>query len=40
MLLGGLEGLGSKGRLYAEAYHGWDTVLDQLFDIYRRILGR
>lgn len=40
MLLGGLEGLGSKGRRYAEAYHGWDTVLDQLFDIYRRILGR
>jgi alpha-1,6-mannosyltransferase len=32
--------LGARGRLYAEAHHGWDTVLDCLFDIYRRILGR
>jgi alpha-1,6-mannosyltransferase len=32
--------LGARGRLYAEAYHGWDTVLDRLFDIYRRVLER
>jgi alpha-1,6-mannosyltransferase len=34
-----LHALGGKGRSYAEAHHGWDTVFDQLFHTYRRILG-
>ncbi len=38
-LLGGdLGGLGAAGRRYAEAEHGWDAVLDRLFDIYRDVL--
>ncbi|MFL5401370.1 MAG: glycosyltransferase [Gemmatimonadales bacterium] len=40
MLGSNLEPLGARGRAYAEAHHGWDTVLDQLFDIYRRVLSR
>lgn len=31
--------LGVRGRAFAEAHHGWDQVFDQLFDIYRRVLG-
>ena len=31
--------LGALGRSYAEAHHGWETVLDRLFETYRRILG-
>ena len=39
-LLGGdLASLGARGRAYAEAHHGWDRVLDGLFEIYRGILG-
>jgi alpha-1,6-mannosyltransferase len=40
LLTGELGVLGARGRLYAEAHHGWDTVLDRLFGIYRGILGR
>jgi alpha-1,6-mannosyltransferase len=35
-----LAALGRSGREYAEVHHGWDAILDRLFDIYRRILGR
>ena len=31
--------LGSRGRAYTEAHHGWETVLDRLFETYRRILA-
>jgi alpha-1,6-mannosyltransferase len=45
-LVGAAEGLvrqnllllGQRGRSYAEAHHGWDRVLRQLFDVYRSIL--
>lgn len=40
MFAGELSRLGARGRSYAEAHHGWDTVLDRLFEVYRRILGR
>ena len=40
LLSGDLRSLGVRGRVYAEAHHGWDTVLDRHFDIYRRILDR
>ena len=40
LLSGDLGALGSYGRRYAEAHHGWDTVLEKLFDVYRRILNR
>ena len=33
-----LASLGAKGRAYAEAHHGWDTVFDGLFEIYRGVL--
>jgi alpha-1,6-mannosyltransferase len=33
-----LDGLGRLGRQYAEADHGWDAVLDRIFDVYRGIL--
>ena len=40
-LLGGdLAALGARGRAYAEAHHGWDAVLDQVFDVYREVLQR
>lgn len=32
--------LGRRGRRYAEEHHGWDTVLDRLFAVYRGVLGR
>ena len=35
-----LKGLGRRGRRYAEEHHGWDTVLDRLFAVYRGVLGR
>jgi alpha-1,6-mannosyltransferase len=34
-----LPALGRRGRRYAEEHHGWDAVLDRLFDVYRRVLG-
>jgi alpha-1,6-mannosyltransferase len=34
-----LPALGRVGRRYAEENHGWDTVLDRLFQTYRRVLG-
>jgi alpha-1,6-mannosyltransferase len=35
---GNLDTMGTLGRQYAEAHHGWDTVLNRIFDIYRNIL--
>lgn len=32
-----LEALGSQGRRYAEAHHGWDMAFDQIFAAYHRI---
>ena len=32
--------LGAAGRRYAEANHGWEGVLDRLFEVYRRVLSR
>jgi glycosyltransferase involved in cell wall biosynthesis len=38
-LLGGdLPTLGARGRLHAERHHGWDAVLDGLFEVYAKIL--
>ncbi|HEX6670053.1 MAG TPA: glycosyltransferase [Gemmatimonadales bacterium] len=34
-----LAPLGLVGRRYAEQHHGWDTVLDRLFQVYRVVLG-
>jgi alpha-1,6-mannosyltransferase len=34
-----LPRLGALGRSYTEAHHGWDTVFDRLFGVYRRILS-
>ena len=34
-----LPALGRQGRRYAEEHHGWDAVLERLFDVYRRVLG-
>ena len=39
LLLGDLAALGAKGRRYAEADHGWDAVLDRIFDVYRSVLA-
>jgi alpha-1,6-mannosyltransferase len=33
-----LPALGRIGRTYAEANHGWDAVLDRLFETYRSVL--
>ena len=38
LLQSDLTGIGAKGRSYAEAHHGWDTVFDGLFSIYRGIV--
>ena len=35
---GDLGALGAAGRRHAEAHHGWDAVLDRIFDVYRGIL--
>jgi alpha-1,6-mannosyltransferase len=39
LFAGDLNQLGTLGRSYTEAHHGWDTVFDHLFRVYRRILG-
>jgi alpha-1,6-mannosyltransferase len=39
LLQSDLRVLGAKGRSYAEAHHGWDTVFDGLFTIYRGVVG-
>jgi hypothetical protein len=33
-----LTALGAKGRSHAERHHGWDAVLDRVFDVYGMIL--
>ncbi len=38
LLRGDLGALGAVGRRYAEADHGWDAVLNRVFDIYRLVL--
>ncbi|MBA3495796.1 MAG: glycosyltransferase [Gemmatimonadales bacterium] len=38
LLRGDLAGLGAAGRRYAEADHGWDAVLDRIFEVYRGIV--
>jgi alpha-1,6-mannosyltransferase len=38
LLQGDLASLGAAGRRYAEADHGWDAVLDRIFDVYRGIV--
>jgi alpha-1,6-mannosyltransferase len=38
LLSSNLGELGSRGRAYVEAHHGWDLVLDRLFGIYRDVL--
>jgi len=40
LLDGDLRSLGTRGRAYAEAHHGWDAVFDQVFDVYRDVLRR
>ena len=39
LLRGDLAALGARGRRHAEAHHGWDAVLDRIFDVYRSILA-
>jgi alpha-1,6-mannosyltransferase len=34
-----LTKLGTRGRAYVEAHHGWEMVFERLFTIYRGILG-
>ncbi len=34
-----LVSLGDSGRRYAEAHHGWSTVFDRLFSVYRAVLS-
>ncbi|HEX2219239.1 MAG TPA: glycosyltransferase [Gemmatimonadales bacterium] len=34
-----LTALGRLGRRYAEEHHGWDSVLNRLFETYRRVLA-
>lgn len=38
LLRADLGALGAAGRRHAEAHHGWDAVLDRIFDVYREIL--
>jgi len=38
LLRGDLASLGAAGRRYAEADHGWDAVLNRVFDVYRDVL--
>jgi alpha-1,6-mannosyltransferase len=40
LFAGNLGQLGALGRSYAEAHHGWETVFDRLFAVYRRIVDR
>jgi len=39
VLRGSLEPLRVAGRRYAEAYHGWDAVLNRIFGVYRDLLA-
>jgi alpha-1,6-mannosyltransferase len=34
-----LRGLGNTARLFAETHHGWGTVFDRLFRIYRAVIS-
>ncbi len=34
-----LTRLGNVGRAYVEAHHGWSTVFDRLFAVYRRVIS-
>ena len=34
-----LTRLGAAGRAYVEAHHGWSTVFDRLFGVYRRVIS-
>ena len=34
-----LKRLGDTGRAYVEAHHGWSTVFDRLFAVYRRVIS-
>jgi len=38
LLEGDLRQPGRQGRAYAEAEHGWDTVFDRLFGVYRDVV--
>lgn len=38
LLQGDLPGLGAKARAYAERDHGWSTVFDRIFEVYRDVL--
>lgn len=40
LLQSDLAPLGTRGRQYVEAWHGWDLVFNQLFAVYREILNR
>jgi alpha-1,6-mannosyltransferase len=40
LLRSDLARLGARGRDHAEREHGWDTVFDRLFAVYRDVLGR
>jgi alpha-1,6-mannosyltransferase len=34
------EQLGAMGRAFVEREHGWDTVFDRIFDVYRDVIAR
>ncbi len=34
-----LSRLGNTGRAYVEAHHGWSTVFDRLFAVYRGVIS-
>lgn len=34
-----LAALGARGRAHAEAHHAWDTVFDQIFALYGRVVA-
>ena len=36
----GPDTAGTRGRRFAEAHHGWDTVFDRVFAVYREVLSR
>ncbi len=39
LLSADLKQLGATGRSYVEAHHGWSTVFDRLFSVYRTVLS-
>ena len=39
MLGSDVRALGVTARCFAEAHHGWDSVFDRLFTIYRRVIA-